>query len=62
MAITPNDSVLDVSKHLKGYVPSGRQLGIVCNKFPVGIDRFTEVKVIHSGTILFKQPDVRDDQ
>ena len=51
-----------LNKHLKGYVSDGRQLGIACNKFPGGIDQFTEVKVIHSGTLQYMRPDVRDDQ
>ena len=38
MAVTPNDIVPILSKHLRGYVPDGRQLGIANNKFPGGID------------------------
>ena len=37
-------------------------MGIACNKFLGGIDQFTDVKVIHNGTIQYKRPDVRDDQ
>ena len=62
MVITPSESVPILSKHLKGYVPNGRQLGIACNKFQDGIDQFTEVKVIHSGTVQYRRPDLRDDQ
>ena len=62
MAITPIDSGPILSKHLKGYVPDGQQLGIVCNRFPRGIDQLTEVKVIHNGKVQYKRPDVRDDQ
>ncbi len=48
MAILPQNTVPILNKHLKGYVPDGRQMGITCNKFPGEIDQFTEVKVIHS--------------
>jgi hypothetical protein len=37
-AITPNDSVPLLSKHLKGYVPDERQTGIACGKHPAGVD------------------------
>ncbi len=37
-----------LSKHLKGYVPDGRQINIDCNKFPAGNDQITETKVIHA--------------
>jgi hypothetical protein len=50
MAISTVISVPILSKQLKGYVPDGRRLGIANNKFPAGIDQFTEVKVIHIGT------------
>jgi hypothetical protein len=36
MAATPNELVPILSKHLKGYVIDGRQLGIASNKFPGG--------------------------
>ena len=58
--ITPNDSVSFLNKHLKGYVPDGRHAGIACGKHPAGVDQFTEVKLIHSGTIQYKRPDVKD--
>ena len=61
MAGTPNESMQILIKHLRGYVPYGRQLGITNNKFPCGIDQFTEVKVIHSVTVQFKRLGVRDD-
>ena len=38
MAVTPNDSVPILNKHLKGYVPNGRKLGIASKKFPDDID------------------------
>ena len=38
MAVTPNESVPILSKHLKGYVLDGRQLRIASNKFPGDID------------------------
>jgi hypothetical protein len=62
MVITPNDTVPILSKHLKGYVPDGRLLGIANNKFLGGIDQFTEVKVVHNGTIHYIRPGVRDEQ
>jgi hypothetical protein len=40
MVITPSGLVPILSKHLKGYVPNGRQLGVACNKFLGGIDEF----------------------
>ena len=62
MAVTPNDNVQILNKHFKGYVLDGRQLGVACNKLPGGIDQFTEVKVIHKGTIHYMRPDVLDKQ
>ena len=62
MAISPQNTVPIMSKHLKGYVPDGRQLGIACNKFLSGIDQYTKVKVIHSGTAQYKRTDVQDNQ
>ncbi len=55
-AITPDDYVPLLSKHLKGYVPDGRQTGSACGKYPAGVDQFTEVKVIHNGTIHYRRP------
>jgi hypothetical protein len=40
-----------LSKNLKGYVPDGRKTEISNGKYPAGIDQFTEVKVIHNGTV-----------
>ena len=62
MAVTPNDIVPILCKHLRGCVPDRRQLGIVINKFPGGIEQFTEVKVIHNGTVHYMRPDVRNEQ
>ena len=56
MAISSDFAVPILNKHLKGYVLDGRQLGIASNKFPAGIDQFTEVQVIHSGTIRYRRP------
>jgi hypothetical protein len=50
-----------LNKHLEGYVPDGRQIGIACNTFLAGIDQFTEAKVIHGGTVHYKRPDVRNN-
>jgi hypothetical protein len=58
MAVTPNESVLVFIKHLRRYVPNGRQLGIACNKFTDGIDQFIEFKVAHVGIIKYKRPDI----
>jgi hypothetical protein len=60
-AIIPDNSVPLLSKHLRGYVPDGRQTGIACGKYPAGVDQYTEVKVIHSGTIQYDRPDVRNN-
>ena len=62
MAITPNDIVPILNKHLRGDVPDGRQLWIAINKFPGGIDQFTEVKVIHNVTVHYRRHGVRDEQ
>ncbi len=62
MAVSPENTVPILNKHLKGYVPDGRHVGIACNKFPGGIDQFTEVKVIHNGTLQYRRMDIRDDQ
>ena len=62
MVVTPGESVPILNKHLKGYVPDGRQLGIACNKFPSGIYQFMEVKVIHNSIVHYMRPDVRDNQ
>jgi hypothetical protein len=61
-AINPALSVPLLSRNLKGYVPDGHQTGIACGKYPAGVNHFTEAKVIHSGTVQYKRPDVRDDQ
>ena len=61
MAISTENMVPILSKHSRGYVPDERQMGIACNKFPGGIDQFTEVKVIHIGTVRYRRVDVRDD-
>jgi hypothetical protein len=53
MVVSPDVSVPILNKHLKGYVPDGRYLGIACKKFLAGIDQFTEVKVIHNGTVQY---------
>ena len=43
-AITPNESVPALSKHLRGYIPNKRQLVIAYNnKLLGGIEQFTEV-------------------
>ena len=38
MAISPENSVPIPNKNFKAYILDGRQLGIACGKFPVGID------------------------
>ena len=48
--------------YLKGYVPDGHQTGTACGKYPAGVDQFTEIKVIHSGAVQYRRPEVRDDQ
>ncbi len=61
-AINPTQSVPLLSRNLKGYVLDGHQTGIVCGTYSAGVNQFTEVKVIHSGTVQNKRPKVRDDQ
>ena len=60
-AINPVMTVPLLSRSLKEYVPDGRQTGIANGKYPAGIDQFTEVKAIHSGTVQYDMPDVRDN-
>jgi len=59
--ITPDESLPLLSKHLKGYVPDGRHTGIACGKHPAGVDQFTEGKIIHSITIQYNRPNVRNN-
>jgi hypothetical protein len=61
MAINPALFVPLLSRNLKGYVPDGHQTGRACGKYPAGVNQFTEIKGIHSGTMQYKRPDVRDD-
>ena len=61
-AINPTQSVLLLSRNLKGYVPDGHQTGIACGKYPAGVNQFTQVKVIHSGSVQYRRPEFRDDQ
>ena len=60
-AIQPSNAMPLLGKQLKGYVPDGRQTGIATAKRPAGIDHFTEVKVIHSGAVQYRRPEVRDN-
>jgi hypothetical protein len=60
-AVQPTNQVPLLSKQLKGYVPDGRQTGITSALHPAGVDQFTEIKVIHSGTVQYNKVDVRDD-
>jgi hypothetical protein len=57
-AITPDDSVPLMSKHLMGYVLDGCQARIACGKHPAGGNHFTEVTGIHNGTVQYKRPKV----
>ncbi len=41
-ALTSNQFLPLLIKHLKGYVPYDRHTCIACNKFPAGVDQFTE--------------------
>jgi hypothetical protein len=50
-----------LSKNLRGYVPDGHQTGIANGKYLAGVNQFTEVKVIHSGTVKYNMTDVRDN-
>ncbi len=61
-AIIPSQSVPLLSKHLKGHVPDGHQMGIANGKYPAGVNQFTEVKVIQSGAVQYRRPEGRDDQ
>jgi hypothetical protein len=60
-AITPNTSTPLLGNQLKGYYPSGRQTGIASMRHPTRVDQFTEVKVIHNGTVHYNRLEVRDD-
>jgi hypothetical protein len=61
MAINPVQTVPLLSKNLKGYVTYGHQSGIANNKYPAGVNHFTEIKVIHSGTVQYSRTYVRDN-
>jgi hypothetical protein len=61
MAINPDEIVPLLSKNLRGYVPEGHQTGIANSKYPAGVNHFTEIKVIHSGTVQYSRTDVRDN-
>jgi hypothetical protein len=61
MAINPVETVPLLSKNLRGYVPYGHQTGIANSKYPAGVNQFTEIKVIHSGTVQYSKTDVRDN-
>ncbi len=60
-AIQPDSAMPLLGKQLRGYVPDGRQTGIASSKRPAGVDQFTEIKVIHSGKIQYRRPEVRDN-
>jgi len=60
-AINPAQYVPLLSKNRKGYVPDGHRTGMACGKYPAWVNQFTEVKVIHSGAVQYKRPEVRDD-
>ena len=60
-AIMPYEFVPLLIKHLKGYVPDGRQTGIACGKYQARVDQFTEVKIIHNGTIQHMRPNVTNN-
>jgi len=38
------------------------QTEIACGKHPAGVDQFTEVNIIHNGTIQYKRTNVRNDR
>jgi hypothetical protein len=60
-AIVPDNYVPLLSKHLKGYVPDGQQTGIACGKYPARVDQYTEIKIIHSVTVKYNRPDVKNN-
>jgi hypothetical protein len=62
MAINLAQSVPLLSRNLKGYVPDGHQTGMACGKYPAGVIQFTEVKVIHNGSVQYRRPEVKDDR
>ena len=39
-AVSNNGFLPLLIRHLKGYVPDGRQTGIACNKYLASIDQF----------------------
>jgi len=61
MAINPAQYVPLLSRDRKGYVSDGHQIGMACGKYPAGANQFTEVKVIHSGSVHYRRPKARDD-
>ena len=61
-AINQTQFVPLLSRNVKGYVPDRHQTRIADGKYPAGVNQFTEVKVIHSGAVHHRRPEVRDDQ
>ena len=61
MAVPSNIDLPILITHLKGCIPYGRQTGIACNTIPAGNVHFTDIKVIHNGTVHHKRPYVRDN-
>ena len=55
-AINPAQYVPLLSRNQKGYVPDGHPTGIACGKYPAGVNQFTKVKVVHSGTVHYMRP------
>ena len=52
-AIQPDSAMPLLGKRLRGYVPDGSQPRIASSKRPVGVDQFTDVKVIHNGAVHY---------
>jgi hypothetical protein len=61
MAINLAETLPLLSKNLRGYVPDGHQTGIANRKYPAEVNQFTEIKVIHSGTVQYSRTGVRDN-
>ena len=57
----PSDFVPLMSNQLKGYVLDGRQTRISCGKYPAGVNQYTEIKIIHSGTVHYNRPDIKNN-
>jgi hypothetical protein len=61
IAINLVQTVSLLRRNLREYVLDGHQTRIANGKYPAGVNKFTEVKIIHSGTVQYNRTNFRDD-